>query len=291
MFDYDGPLTTSDLNCHIDMFPFATSVTFSAPHDGKHDITGIQWNDGTPRVPIFVPFKDRLGVLLESLRSFHRHIRTPFVVVILNDNTTYPPAVGLLKRLSQGGVQVHHVQWSRKAEEFDNLFAAWSTFIHQYMAHSSSETFVLSDPDCALDSAPGDILSVYRAAMSKLNLKIVGAAIRWDDFPRTADLTAYGIGGGEAFDRRDPKYLELDGKYYYFIDAHVDSTFAMYNKSLPMKRMDRPVIRMLPPLAVRHLDWYLNSARPPADYHHYIARVKDNRVNHMFHVAAKQSVP
>lgn len=91
-----------------------------------------------------------MTVLLETLRSFHRHLRTPFEVVIFSDNTTFPAARAFLDRLAAAGVTVHHNP-ERWTGDFNALFALIKRFVDGYMEGSPSEFLILSDPDCALD--------------------------------------------------------------------------------------------------------------------------------------------
>lgn len=85
-FDYRGPIRPGDLNCFLEVFPFATPLRIASEGGLVHDVRGIR--RGTeedrqdPPVPIFLVFKDRISVLIEAIRSLHRHIRTPFEIVI-----------------------------------------------------------------------------------------------------------------------------------------------------------------------------------------------------------------
>lgn len=263
-FAYDGPLRPVDLNCFLDLFPFATPVALAPVANTTHDVRGIRPTPaaaaaGTPPpVPIFIPFRDRLSVLLEAVRSLHRHIRTPWELVIINDQTTHPVALSFLERAVQAGVHVHTN--IRRWDNFDALYKILADYIDSYMASSStSPVYVLTDPDCALDSAPGDILLVYAHALTMLRLRIAGASIRWDDWP--AELPG-GLGYEDFKLRRGlspegkrmaVRAFKYAGRNYHYLEAPVDTTFAMYRAGVPMQRLAQPSIRILPPLAVRHL--------------------------------------
>ncbi|KAI8817630.1 uncharacterized protein EV422DRAFT_209860 [Fimicolochytrium jonesii] len=52
-FNHTGPLHDEDLNCLIEVFPFATPTKLRPVVNGTHKIKGISWNDGTP--PIAYP--------------------------------------------------------------------------------------------------------------------------------------------------------------------------------------------------------------------------------------------
>jgi hypothetical protein len=162
---------------------------------------------------------------------------------------------------------------------FDELFEIIADFVDIYTKASKSPYYVLTDPDCALDSAPWNILHVYQHALESLNLTAVGTALRWDDFPETMTV-AYE--GGVA--KLPPRALPYKDRNYYYIDAPVDTTFAMYNTGPRLKRLRGKHVRMLPPLGARHLDFYLGKERLPEDYKYYHHAARAKAVNHMSHV-------
>lgn len=53
----------------------------------------------------------------------------------------------------------------------------------------------------------------------------------------------------------------------------------MYKNGVRLQRLISS-IRVLPPLAVRHLDWYLKHDFLPDDYIHYLSHHKISEVNH-----------
>jgi hypothetical protein len=83
-FDYPGPLRPKSLDCYAEYFPL--SLPFSFPEmttlQGRNfSLSGVTWADASvPRVPIIVLFKDRVSVLMETLRSFYRYLGTPYEV-------------------------------------------------------------------------------------------------------------------------------------------------------------------------------------------------------------------
>ena len=274
-FDYDGPLKNSTLNCFIEYFDFASPVQFSSYSNMSHTVRGITWTEGPAPVPIFILFRDRVSIVIEVIRSFHRYIRTPFEIVIFNDRSSFPVATNFLMRLEASGLHIHHstIEW----ENFDQLYSMLAKFIEDYMASSQSEFYVLTDPDCALDSAPWNILDVYQRALVELKVTAIGASIRWDDW---SDLV-WNTGYERSYTKLTPQIVGIRGKTYYYIDAPVDTTFAMYRKGKRISRLT--YARMLPPLGVRHLDFYLEKNIPP-DYVYYHNHSRKSGVNHMSHI-------
>lgn len=283
-FAYPGPLRPESLNCFSEFIP--GSMPYKEPFQGasftgttnrSFTLRGVRWQDGPAPVPIFIMFKDRTSILLETLRSIWRHIHTPYEIVILNDKSTFPATVAFLDRLRESGVTVHDS--NRTWSTFDELYAINADYIDSFMAGHASNFYILTDPDCALDSAPWNILFVYQAILDGLRLDAVGASLRWDDFPEAMN-TPY-----EApYTTLPAQAFEYSGKHYFFIDAPVDTTFAMYKKGPRLRRLQGKYLRMLPPLGARHLDFYLAKDNLPDDYKHYFASARSSQVNHMGHL-------
>lgn len=149
------------------------------------------------------------------------------------------------------------------------------------MRSSNASHFVLTDADCALDSAPWNILFVYQNIMDGLGVDVAGAALRWDDWP----VSSKNYRGEDAFAKFPAQaYQYEDHNYYYNKDAYVDTTFAMYRRDRRLMRLAGSHIRILPPLAVRHLDFYLDNEHLPEDYRFYHAAARTKDVNHMYHL-------
>ncbi len=70
-FEYTGPLRPESMDCFMEYFP--AKLPFYQPvmaANRSFTLSGIQWESGPPPVPVFVLFKDRVSVLMETLRSF-----------------------------------------------------------------------------------------------------------------------------------------------------------------------------------------------------------------------------
>ncbi|KAJ3023475.1 hypothetical protein HKX48_002902 [Thoreauomyces humboldtii] len=188
-FDYPGPLRLEDLACGAENFPFPSPVFFKKVPPGSkhykvpgtvHDLRGIR-SPNSPSVPIFITFKDRVTYLLELIRSYHRHIGTPFEIVVVDDHSTYPAAVNFLERLKESGIPVISLP-PHGPDVFNELYARFAAEIQGYMKTSTAPNFLWTDPDAQLDSAPYDILEVYADVIDTLGAYNVGGSLRWDDW-------------------------------------------------------------------------------------------------------------
>lgn len=277
------PLTVDYVFCFRESFPFlkATSdvsqfyegVKVVDGHKQRHTIKGIEWvgESSFPPVPIVLITHDRLTVLLETIRSFHRFIRTPFEIVIHDEGSTFPALVAFLKMLEVNGVKVIRVP-PRKQEELNSVYPLGhlvkrvAQTVERVLQSSKSDVYVVSDPDCALDGAPGHILDVYKHALKVMpSVKGVGAAIRIDDV-RKDFLKA-------SNEWEEPKQLEyfLYNDYpVRFTRRAVDTTFCMFRREFRFDRMQGSV-RLEMPFGVRHLDFYFESLdKSPLDVVTYL---------------------
>jgi hypothetical protein len=280
-FDYPVPLKYESLNCFQEYVPFSSTLTFPSYANNSFTLRGLEWKDGPATIPIFIMFKDRVSVLLETLRNLYRYIRTPFEIVIINDNSTFPSSVAFLQKLKESGVHVHDLEQSWDAN-FDQLYVLLANFVENYMGSSDASHFVLTDSDCALDSAPGNILVVYQSMLDGLGVDAAGAAIRWDDWPPNAPFYESSLVTLQA------EAYKFRGRNYYYNNAPIDTTFAMYRRDWRLNRLQGKHIRILPPLAARHVDFYLDKNNLPEDYKFYHASARAKGVNHMGHLDSKR---
>ncbi len=266
----------SFLRSTTDVSPFHSEPLFSNGHLQRHTIKGIEWLDeNVAPIPIILITHNRITVLLETIRSFHRYIKTPFEIVIHDEGSSYPALVAFLKMLEMSGVKVFRAPPKKKTEieseyPLGYLVARVAKTVEQVLKVSNSSVYVVSDPDCALDSAPGHILEVYRHALNVMPaVKGVGASIRIDDVPKSFLK--------ESKEWQEPKAQEFflyDDYPIRFSRRTVDTTFCMYRRSFRFDRMQGSV-RLEMPFGVRHLDFYFESLeKSPPDVKSYLASNK-----------------
>ncbi|KAI9002841.1 hypothetical protein DFJ74DRAFT_713763 [Hyaloraphidium curvatum] len=280
-FDYAGPLRGADVDCFGALFGDAPFAPPRLRGGRTFSLRGVAGNGSEPPVLLAVLFRDRASVLAAALRSYWRHLRTPYELAIFDDNSSFPAAVRFLDRLRDAGVHVHRN--SRPWASFDALIEMVADWIAERVAALGSRHYVLTDPDCALDSAPGNLLEVYAHALDALKLDAVGGSIRWDDLdPVVLGDLAYRYEDGVSLS--PAKAFNISVRNYYYIEWMTDTTFTMRRAGMRMKRFEGKHARMLPPLGVRHLDFYLAKDNLPEDYVHYHAMARAREVNHMAHL-------
>ncbi len=272
-----GPVPVSFLFCFREAFPFLAATEDVTPfHEGvrlvnghrqRHTIRGIVWENEEGPVPIVLIVHDKLTVLLETIRSYHRFIRTPFEIVIHDEGSTYEPLLAFLDMLRANGVQVFRVTPRPKSElqsqyPLGLIVQRVAQTVETVLKHTNASVYVVSDPDCALDSAPGYILDVYKRALDAIpGVNGVGASIRTDDVSK-ATLRAYPAWAEEGKVKQE--YFLFGPVVVRYSRLPVDTTFCMYRRNLRFARMTGS-IRLGPPFGVRHLDYYFESldSAPP----------------------------
>ncbi|KAJ3167444.1 hypothetical protein HDU88_002366 [Geranomyces variabilis] len=278
-FDYPGPLRLQDLGCLDEVLPFKSAVYLSkVGKDAVHDIRGIRV-PGVPPVPIFIQFKDRITYLLEFIRSLHRVIQTPFEIIIIDDSSTFPAAVNFLKRLNDSGITILHPAARAADAPFDMIYKDVAKLITAHMNTTEAENFIWTDPDVPLDGdGPGDILVVYAEALRQHGeLYNVGCSLRWDNW--LEEIRDGKIENEKHWVKAPVHCLEYRQVCYHYLEAPIDTTFAMFRKGVTLKRLSSPSIRMIAPLGCRHLDWIIPKDSIPADVRYYASKTT-NEVNH-----------
>ena len=79
-----------------------------------------------------------------------------------------PAALAFMERLKDSGIMVH--ENTRTWTDFDEFYEIVADFVEHYMQSALSQYYVLTDPDCAVDSAPWNLLMVYQSIMEELGL-------------------------------------------------------------------------------------------------------------------------
>jgi len=216
-----------------------------------------------PKVPIFIIVRDRLEALKESIKSYQENIKTPYEIVIHDNDTTYQPTIDFLKDLEKNGIKIY---WNKT-----NDLRSVNTSVKDWMEKNpTSQYFVITDPDVKLDDVDGDILLFYAILLkSNPGAKVVGPMLAIDDLPDHYPFKDNVIKAHYfQFWRHLPAVLNYGGKICNVQAAAIDSTFGMYRRG---HQWTGPVsgIRTHAPYAAKHLDWYLdpNNLSPDQEYY------------------------
>ncbi len=285
LYEAKVPVPIDYLYCFREWFPFLDATLDVPPfysgfrtvngHRQMHTLRGIDWEGKAEAVPIVVVTHNRLTVLLETIRSFHRYIRTPFRISIHDEGSTYKPLLAFIAMLESHGVRVFRAQTSKSSEllspyPMGYTVARIAKSVHQVLQSSRSLVYVVTDPDCALDSSPPFVLEVYKKALELMpQVRGVGAEIRKDDVSKSV-LRAYSPLWRADIAKSTEGLFFFEGVAVRFVRESIDTTFCMYRRSFRFDRMTGS-IRLRAPFGVRHLDYYFEPDSIPPDMRAYLA--------------------
>jgi len=220
-------------------------------------------------IPIFIISCDRLEILKQSIQSYHDCIKTPFEIIIIDFGSTYGPTLEYLKNLEHGKVKVH---WKGKVVRSRHFNVHVDEAIQNYFRDHPMSNYVVTDPDIALDNVDGDILDVYTYLLEKEpEILIVGPMLRINDIPDCYPKKNETFYYERMFNPPNIKIktIQYKSKAIKYIFAKIDTTFAMNRMGTHWRRY-RIAIRVLPPYAARHLEWYLDPKNLTPDQKYYM---------------------
>ena len=226
-------------------------------------------------VPIFVITRDRLSSLQTAIQSYQRTLTSPYEIIILDHNSTYPPMVNYLHELqTKQGITVHPLQsewWRRAKKEADD-------FIQNYLErHPSIEFYVFTDPDIAfLRTSPDILLFLAGLLKSCPDVDAVGPHLQISDLPahyqRKFRSTYTAFEWESRFWTTVPNMATWNGLGYHISRQAIDTTFAMRRRNEHIRPLSGRTLRSYAPFAAVHVDWYHDSQNLPADKVWYMRR-------------------
>lgn len=226
-------------------------------------------------VSIFVMTRDRMSSLDKTLKSYWDTIKTPYEIIILDHNSTFPPMKEYLNQLTATrNVSVHqltHEVWTDALEEANQL-------IQRYLEqHPRVLFYAYTDPDVAFLRTAPDVLLFYAGLlMSCPEYEVVGPGLQISDIPSQFSKTT--SNNESVFQRHSkfwkdvPNMATWNGIGYHIANHPIDTTFGMYRRNTQFKRGTFPSLRAYAPYAAVHVDWYDDSQNLPADKIYYSKR-------------------
>ena len=133
-------------------------------------------------IPIFVLTRDRMSSLKTALNSYQRTFNSPYEIIILDHNSTYPPMVQFLHELefvqNLSVISLGEGTWDVALVEVRDI-------IQDYLGqHPGIEFYVFTDPDIAFLRTAQDVLLFYAGVLQSCpEIKIVGPSLQISDIP------------------------------------------------------------------------------------------------------------
>jgi len=219
------------------------------------------------KIPIFIITKDRLKCLRLAISSYRKFIKTPFEIIIHDNNSSYKPTLRYLKSLESIGIKIY-----RNTKPFNGIneeLITVSGSIKDYLNNNKdTKYYIVTDPDIILDSVNGDILEFYIYILEKTGIDVVGPSLRIDNLPDFYPFKRKVIKHESKF-WKNSKSITFKNNIYTCYNANIDTTFGMYKSSY---EFSRPTIgiRTGSPYYARHFDWYINPKKLSGDQKFYI---------------------
>jgi len=220
-------------------------------------------NDYT--IPIFIITKDRLKCLKQSIVSYRNCIKTPFEIIIHDNNSKFNKTIKYLEALESTGIKVYRNKKIYRNIN-DELVSVRYT-IRDYFKTNYSPYYIVTDPDILFEDIRGDILEFYAHILKSTNVDVVGPALRIDNIPDYYPHKRKVLRHERKFWRYKKKIC-FKGDIYDCYHANIDTTFGMYRSKHVFSRPTAG-LRTGTPYCAKHTDWYLNPKNLSRDQKYY----------------------
>lgn len=229
-------------------------------------------------VPIFILNRDRLLSLQQSIESYYQTLKSPFEIIILDHQSTYPPTLEYMQHLrDERNVTVI----SLTDPDFATLLESCKQIIQTYLQeHPDVEYYVFTDADIALLRTRHDLLLFLAANLAACpQIKQVGPHLQVSDIPLHYENHKGVVIQHAPLWKSIPNVATWEGIGYHVVRRKIDTTFAMRRRGDPFARLSKPSLRTYAPFAAVHVDWYYNSSNLPPDKIWYTQRMNED-INH-----------
>jgi glycosyltransferase involved in cell wall biosynthesis len=215
------------------------------------------------RLPVFIISFNRGALLRQVIASYTR--QTMPVEIVVHDNGSDDPAtLDVLAELAAQGITIHHRPKIKSPDDLNRVdrtirkYAGWLT--------GNRPRYVVTDCDIDLSPARPEALEVYSELLGRFpHVGCVGPMLRIADIPETYPLFNRVMNRhiGQ-FWHRQPQWTQTRFGQCAFIEATIDTTFAIHREGSRFRRL-KAGIRVYHPFEAHHLDWYPSG--PPSAYH------------------------
>lgn len=222
-----------------------------------------------PTVTVFIGTTNRLSTLERTIKSYFR-LTTPHELVIVDNGTDNLACLSLLTVLGRKGIvagvyHLPHCEW------MDEVAVNFVHAIDDWKAQGrGGEWFAVSEADVSFEATPPDALERY-IQLANMTGRAVGPHLRVDeDIPVTYPLRSRVLACETWMQyRRDmvETWISTPGREQWanpvwWSDTQIDTTFHLFPRDRPFRRLHMDPIRVGRPYDALHLDWYLDVFNP-----------------------------
>jgi hypothetical protein len=224
---------------------------------------------GNP-LPVFVISYNRADALKRVVASYRR--QTQPVEIIIHDNGSDDPAtLALLDELSLAGVKIYRRSPIGSPNDLNLVNESVTDY---FQAWAEPSRYVVTDCDIDLGTASADALFLYDELLDQFRrAACVGPMLRISDISQNYFLFNHVMNRhiGQ-FWRQDPLFTSTSLGRIAYIEAPIDTTFALHRAGEPFCRLKQG-LRTYFPYEATHLDWYLEKDAPDSYYEGSSAKI------------------
>jgi hypothetical protein len=204
------------------------------------------------RLPVILISFNRGSMMRKVVDGFRK--QSVEVEVFVHDNGSDDPATRVvLAQLEAEGVTVFHRPKINSPEELNLVDES----VQRIFADRPPSPYAVSDCDVSIAESSPTTLQTYLDVLEAMpEIECAGPMLRIDDVPRSYPLYNAMINRHIGrFWGHEPEWAAVAGHRVAFQRAPIDTTLAVYRAGEPFRRL-RQGVRLYPPYAARHLDWY-----------------------------------
>ncbi|MBK8565294.1 MAG: hypothetical protein IPN76_18615 [Saprospiraceae bacterium] len=208
-------------------------------------------------MPVFINNFNRYRHLKAQMKWLSS-LADPVSVIIIDNNSTYPPLLAFYETLNSTNVQVVKLgfnSWRKGA-------------VHLSKQLLGFDKFIITDPDLLpCEDLPKDVLSHLSDLLDRYPAyNHIGLSLEINDLPDNPLR--------ETVRRHESKFWPPSAQVLKgeVMVADVDTTFAIYRNGSDVEALS-PALRTVRPYTLRHLDWYIQPDDLTEEYRYYLQSV------------------
>ncbi len=202
-------------------------------------------------IPIFVISFNRLWCLQPCIEALCK-LGEEVTLIVIDNGSSYPPLLSYLKALEKKGIEVYY---RKPLKSIRNLYGSIIESVNLWFKSHEASFYGICDCDIVLENPSPTYLQTFTDLLKeKPTIQAVGCILRIDDIPDYYPLKATVLKRHKRF-TTSPLHTK---EHVTFVEAPIDTTFAIYRSSYRKAGVTKAAIRLCGNFQAKHLDWYIN---------------------------------
>lgn len=225
-------------------------------------------------IPVFILTRDRNRFLDQCLRSLYNSLKTPFIPVIIDQGSSWPPMLKELQAHEENGIQVirqpsanSRTQWAGAIRES----------VETVMNELESDVYAVTDCDISFEQVPGNLL--FFLAELLRNLPEIPAVS-----PLCHSLTEACTPLEKAINQHNktlnwqtqPLSVSHDDVLFHVLPAPCHKTLTLYRRSFAFPENAVGGVRTCAPYMVHNQQWKMQWSQAVAEDMYYLQNCRDD---------------